>query len=86
MELLRDLWEGSVATLSDIQQLRRTRHILDGVECRLAGSEVASVAGLDEEVIFLTQFERGLGLPVSDFLWDFLDFFGLHSHHLPANA
>jgi hypothetical protein len=40
----------------------------------------------NEVAISLMHFERGLGLPVSNFLYGFLDFFGLQSHHLPANA
>ena len=36
--------------------------------------------------MFLTHFERGSGLPVSDFFRRFLDFFGLQPRHLPANA
>jgi hypothetical protein len=40
----------------------------------------------NERVVFLAHFERGFTLPVSDFFWDFLDYFELQPHHLPANA
>ena len=36
--------------------------------------------------MFLTHFEQGFALPVSEFFRSFLDFFGLQPHHLPANA
>src|SRR3954462_7825296 len=34
----------------------------------------------------MSHFARGFGLPLSDFVREFLDYFGLQSHHLPANA
>jgi hypothetical protein len=37
-------------------------------------------------VIFLSHFERGFGLPVSDFFQDFLDTYDLQPHHLPMNT
>jgi hypothetical protein len=40
----------------------------------------------DERVVFVAHFERGFTLPVSDFFQDFLDYYGLQPHHLPANA
>jgi hypothetical protein len=39
-----------------------------------------------ERVVFIAHFERGFALPVSDFFWDFLDYYELQPHHLPANA
>jgi hypothetical protein len=39
-----------------------------------------------ERVVFISHFERGFALPVSDFFWDFLDHYDLQPHHLPANA
>jgi hypothetical protein len=39
-----------------------------------------------ERVVFISHFERGFALPVSDFFWDFLDTYDLQPHHLPANA
>jgi hypothetical protein len=39
-----------------------------------------------ECVVFVSHFERGFGLPVSDFFQDFLDTYDLQPHHLPANA
>ena len=41
---------------------------------------------MGEYVVFLAHFERGFGLPVSDFMRDFMDRFRLQPHHLPANA
>jgi hypothetical protein len=37
-------------------------------------------------VVFVAHFERGFALPVSDFFWDFRDYYNLQPHHLPANA
>jgi hypothetical protein len=37
-------------------------------------------------VVFIAHFERGFALPVSDFFRDFLDYYELQPHHLPANA
>jgi hypothetical protein len=42
--------------------------------------------GPGERVVFIAHFERGFGLPVSDFFRDFLDTYGLQPHHIPANA
>ena len=39
-----------------------------------------------ERVVFSAHLERGMGLPVSDFLHEFLAFYGLRLHHLGANA
>jgi hypothetical protein len=39
-----------------------------------------------ERVVFISHFERGFDLPVSDFFRDFLDTYDLQPHHLPANA
>ena len=38
-----------------------------------------------ERVVFVTHFEHGLGLPVSTFFREFLDFHKLQPHHLAAN-
>jgi hypothetical protein len=40
----------------------------------------------NERVVFISHFERGFALPVSDFFWDFLNHYDLQPHHLPANA
>src|SRR3954467_7969036 len=34
----------------------------------------------------MSHFARGFGLPLNDFSREFLDYFGLQPHHLPANA
>ena len=50
------------------------------------GKDLEPVTEPGERVVFLAHFERGFGLPASDFFRSFLDFFGLQPHHLPANA
>ena len=39
-----------------------------------------------EHVVFVAHFERGFGLPVSDFTKEFFETFLIQPHHLPANA
>jgi hypothetical protein len=39
-----------------------------------------------EKVVFIAHFEHGFALPISDFFRDFLDYYELQPHHLPANA
>jgi hypothetical protein len=39
-----------------------------------------------ERVVFISHFERGFALLVSDFFRDFLNHYDLQPHHLPANA
>ena len=79
-------WEGSDVTPDEIQWLRATRRIPAGVECRLPEGELEPQVQEGERVVFVAHFQRGFGLPVSDFFRSFLDKFGLQVHHLPANA
>ena len=39
-----------------------------------------------ERVVFLAHFQRGFGLPISDFFRQFLVQFGLQPHHIQPNA
>jgi hypothetical protein len=39
-----------------------------------------------EHIVFIAHFERGFGLPASDFFRDFLDTYDPQPHHIPANA
>jgi hypothetical protein len=41
---------------------------------------------LGERIMFIAHFERGFGLPVSDFFRDFLDTYNLQPYHIPVNA
>ena len=70
----------------DIARLVRLRRIPSEVITRAPGAEVAPDPQPSERVVFGAHFDRGLGLPASPFLRQFLDFFGLQPHHLPANA
>ena len=79
-------WEGSDVRQADIDWLIRTRRVTPEVICRRPGKEIVPTPKPGERVVFLTHFERGFGLPASDFFRHFLDFFGLQPHHLPANA
>ncbi|KAM0845108.1 hypothetical protein ACQ4PT_056606 [Festuca glaucescens] len=79
-------WEGATTTMADVQRLRRTHRIPEGVATRLPGEEVVPVVEPSERVVFVAHFDRGFGLPASAFFRAFLEFFGLQPHHLPANA
>ncbi|KAK1631851.1 hypothetical protein QYE76_006166 [Lolium multiflorum] len=82
----RGAWRGSDVTQYEIDWLYRSRRIPEGVICRPPGDEIQPVLEPGEAVVFLAHFERGFGLPASDFLCQFLDFYRLQPHHLPGNA
>ncbi|KAK1679121.1 hypothetical protein QYE76_039969 [Lolium multiflorum] len=82
----RGAWKGSDVTQHEIDWLYRSRRIPAGVSCRLPCGEIEPVLEPGEFVVFLAHFERGFGLPASDFFREFLDFYGLQPHHLPGNA
>ncbi|KAK1649114.1 hypothetical protein QYE76_066919 [Lolium multiflorum] len=82
----RGAWKGSDVTQHEIDWLYRSRRIPAGVSCRLPGDEIEPDLEAGEVVVFLAHFERGFGLPASDFFRSFLDFYQLQSHHLPGNA
>ncbi|KAK1600928.1 hypothetical protein QYE76_007979 [Lolium multiflorum] len=79
-------WEGSYMKEEDIARLVRLRRIPAEVITRAPGEEVEPAPEPGERVVFGAHFDRGLGLPASPFLRQFLDFFGLQPRHLPANA
>ncbi|KAK1668424.1 hypothetical protein QYE76_056583 [Lolium multiflorum] len=82
----RGAWRGSDVTQFEIDWLYRSRRIPEGVICRLPGDEIEPVLEPGEVVVFLAHFERGFGLPASDFFRQFLNFYRLQPHHLPGNA
>ncbi|KAK1651342.1 hypothetical protein QYE76_069147 [Lolium multiflorum] len=53
---------------------------------RISGDELEPAPEEGEVVVFAAHFERGFGLPVSDFFRQFLNFYKLQPHHLPGNA
>ena len=79
-------WEGSEVSSAEIKWLKRSRRILEGVECRRPTGEIEPTPVAGERVVFVAHFERGFGLPVSPFFRAFLNRFHLQPHHLPANA
>ncbi|KAK1631594.1 hypothetical protein QYE76_005909 [Lolium multiflorum] len=81
----RGAWMGSDVTQAEIDWLYRSRRIPEEVFCRIPGEEREPEPQPEEFVVFAAHFERGLGLPVSDFFWHFLDFYELQPHHLPGN-
>ncbi|KAK1684705.1 hypothetical protein QYE76_045553 [Lolium multiflorum] len=85
-DITRGAWKGSDMTQHEIDWLYRSRRIPAGVSYRLLRGEIEPVLEPGESVVFLAHFERGFGLPASDFFREFLDFYGLRPHHLPGNA
>jgi hypothetical protein len=82
----RGNWAGSDVSRDEIEWLQRTFRITEGVECRIPGSETEPNPREGEYVVFSSHFERGFGLPISDFLKRFMEHYHLQPHHLPANA
>ena len=82
-------WCGSTVQESDIASWW-SLHLLPSeneVTVRLADDkELVPAPQAGERVVFSAHLERGMGLPVSDFLREFLAFYGLRLHHLDANA
>jgi hypothetical protein len=73
----RSGWEGSEVTPADISWLTTTRRVPAGVACRLPASETVPAPEPGERVVFISHFERGFALPVSDFFRDFLENYDL---------
>jgi hypothetical protein len=82
----RSGWEGSEVTPADISWITTTRRVPAGVACRLPAGETVPAPEPGERVVFISHFERGFALPVSNFFRDFLNHYDLQPHHLPANA
>ncbi|KAK1607732.1 hypothetical protein QYE76_031405 [Lolium multiflorum] len=64
----------------------RLRRIPPQVVTRAPGTETEPAPHPGERVVFGAHFDRGLGLLASPFFKQFLEYFGLQPHHLPANA
>ncbi|KAK1625823.1 hypothetical protein QYE76_000138 [Lolium multiflorum] len=84
--ITRGAWKGSDVKQPEIDWLYRSRRIPAEVVCRLPRDEVEPAPEPGEYVVFSAHFERGFGLPASDFFRQFLDFYELQPHHLPGNA
>jgi hypothetical protein len=82
----RSGWEGSEVILANISWITTTRRVPEGVACRLPAGETVPAPEPGKRVVFIAHFERGFGLPVSDFFRDFLDTYDLQPHHIPAKA
>ena len=82
----RGSWEGSDVTAEEIEWLQKSGRIPPGVQARLPLGEIEPCPQEGEHVVFSAHFERGFGLPVSDFFKSFLHTFQLQPHHLPPNA
>ena len=67
-EAPRGSWEGSSdVTPDDINWLYASRRIPPELVCRLPGDEVEPAPEAGERVVFLAHFQRGFGLPISNF-------------------
>ncbi|KAE8782763.1 hypothetical protein D1007_43813 [Hordeum vulgare] len=71
-----------------IEVLRHRRKLppAEFVAARVPGPENSPVPQEGEVVVLSEHFARGLGLPASKFLYDFLTHYGLQPHHLAPNA
>ena len=76
-ETPRGSWEGSEVSEEDINWLYTSRRVPPGVACRRPGDEVEPTPELGEYVVFMQHFQRGFGLPISDFFSKFLLRYGL---------
>jgi hypothetical protein len=63
----RSGWEGSEVTPADIEWITNTQRVPAGVPCRLPTGEAVPALEPTERVVFISHFERGFALPVSDF-------------------
>ncbi|KAK1613868.1 hypothetical protein QYE76_019385 [Lolium multiflorum] len=84
--ITRGAWKGSDVKQPEIDWLYHSRRIPAEVSCRLPRGEVEPAPEAGEYVVFSAHFERGFGLPASNFFREFLDFYKLQPHHLPGNA
>jgi hypothetical protein len=82
----RGAWKGSDVKQAEIDWLYRSRRIPEEVLYRIPGKELVPSPEPGEVVVVAAHFDRGFGLPASDFFRRFLDFYELEPHHLPANA
>jgi hypothetical protein len=70
----RGAWKGSDVKQAEINWLYRSRRIPAPVSCRIPDKELEPAPREGEVVVFSVHFERGFGLPASDFFRRFLDF------------
>jgi hypothetical protein len=82
----RSAWEGLDVIPAELEWIVNTRRVPAGVHCRLLGGETVPAPPDGERVVFVAHFERGFALPASVFFLDFLEYYGLQPHHLPANT
>ena len=82
-------WMGSYVDGGELGRLRGRRYLglKEEVGTRAPGTaEVSPDPGADEFVVFSSHLARGLALPASPILQQFLSFYGLQLHHLGANS
>jgi hypothetical protein len=82
----RSVWEGSDVIPSKLDWIVNTQRVPPGVHYWLPSGEIVLVPLEGERVVFIAHFEQGFGLPINNFFWDFLEYYGLQPHHMPANA
>jgi hypothetical protein len=82
----RGAWKGSDVKQPEIDWLYRSRRIPAQVSCRIPDNELEPALEPGEYVVFTAHFERGFGLPASNFFHQFLNFYELQPRHLPGNA
>ncbi|KAE8769953.1 hypothetical protein D1007_58364 [Hordeum vulgare] len=80
-------WLGSEICDGRIEALHHRRMLppASQVSVRIPGAETAPRPEEGEIIVFDEHFYRAFGLPASPFFSDWLNFFGLHLHHLAPN-
>ena len=68
-------WGGSDVSSGEIEWLYASRRIPTEVLCRRPGKELTPQPEPGEVVVFMSHFERGFGLPTSEFLRQFLRYY-----------
>ncbi|KAE8809084.1 hypothetical protein D1007_14527 [Hordeum vulgare] len=84
----KDAWLGSDICDGHIEALRQCCMLprASVVAARVPGAENSPTPREGEVVVFDEHFYRGVGLPGSNLLSNFLIFFGLQPHYLAPNA
>ena len=81
------IWTPSSITDEQVQAYYKSRRIPQGVAYRIPPKGQVFPEPLpDENVIFGSHLDRGLGLPASPFFHQFLIEYGVLPHHLPPNT
>ena len=84
---LQGRWMPSSVTEEDIKKLREARYLTAEVSHRLpARGQVIPTPKPNENVVFISQFLRGLGLALDPFVRGLMFYYGLDFHDLAPDS